>query len=872
MRMRLRALIGMALAVFSAVASAQTVRDKADRWVLDTAARGDTEFLVMLRDQADLRGARSLKTRAERGAFVADALSSTAARAQAPVLALLERRGAPHRAYWIANAIWVRGGLALVEELAERDDVVHLYANPRVRLSAPAGPRSARPEATATIEWNVAKVHAPDLWALGYDGTGIVVSGADTGYEWDHPALKTHYRGWDGSAADHNYSWHDAIHDSTDNPCGNDSPFPCDDFGHGTHTMGTMAGGDGGTNQIGVAPGAKWIGCRNMDVGAGTPARYTECFQWFIAPTDLSDQNPDPTKAPAVINDSWTCPVSEGCTDPTILQAVVESVRAAGIEVVASAGNDGPSCSTVDQPPAIYAAAFSVGATDESDVIAGFSSRGPVTVDGSNRMRPDISAPGVDVRSSVPVDGYEDLDGTSMAGPHVVGVSALLMSAIPGLVSNPDGVEALLTATAVPRTTVPLQTCGGVPGSQVPNNTYGWGRVDALRAITADIALSQTDSPDPTLVGVPVTYTITVESLGPGTQPDVIVAEALTVSATVDSATPSQGSCTVLAHGASCHLGAMASGDTATITIVGTPTAVGTLTSTAAATPVGPDPNSGNNAAPVQTSVAACPFAAPVIEVAGSVPPSTGSLSASSSSGPGHADTWTLTGGSLDSGQGTNAISFTSGDPGTTMRFQLADALADCQVAAADALVSVDFLDVPPSNPFHDFVNTVARDGVTSGCGGGDFCPGAPVTRAQMAVFLLTSEHGSGYAPPPCAGAFADVSCPGAFAADWIEQLFHEGVTGGCGGGNYCPDSAVTRAQMAVFLLKTHLGTAYTPPGATGIFGDVPVGSFAADWIEDLYHRNVTGGCSATPLLYCPGNPNTRGQMAAFLTKTFALP
>jgi hypothetical protein len=865
--MRLRALIGFALAVLPAIARPQALGDKVDRWVLDTAARGNTEFLVMLREQADLRGARSIKTKTEKGAFVADALSSTAARAQAPILALLEHRGAPHRAFWVADAIWVRGSLALVEELAARDDVAHVYANPVVRLSQP--PASNKPAQPETIEWNVSQVHAPDMWALGYNGTGVVVSGADTGYQWDHPALKPHYRGWNGSSANHNYNWHDAIHDSSGNPCGNDSPFPCDDFGHGTHTMGTMAGSDGGANQIGVAPGAKWIGCRNMDDGAGTPTRYTECFQWFIAPTDLSGNNPDPSKAPDVINNSWTCPGTEGCTDPTILQAVVESVKAAGIEVVASAGNDGSACSTVDQPPAIYAAAFSVGATDDTDTIAGFSSRGPVTVDGSNRLKPDISAPGVGIRSSVPTNSYGILDGTSMAGPHVVGVSAIAMSALPGLVGDPDGIEALLTTTALARTT--SENCGGIPGNQIPNNTYGWGRVDALLAITSDVGVSQTDSPDPTLVGVPVSYTITVTNAGPGTQPDVVVSEGLTLSATVNSATPSQGSCTLLAHGASCDLGAMAAGDVATVTIVGTPTVVGTLTSNAIASPKGPDPNPGNDSAQVQTSVTACPFPAPVITVAASVPPATGSLSASSSSGPGHADAWTVTGGSLDSGQGTNAISFTSGDPGTTMRFQLVDSLGGCDVPATDALVSVDFLDVPPADPFHDFVNTVARNGITAGCGGGNYCPGAAVTRAQMAVFLLKSEHGSSYVPPACTGVFADVACPGGFAVDWIEQLHSEGVTGGCGGGDYCPDSAVTRAQMAVFLLKTHLGSSYTPPGATGIFGDVPVGSFAADWIEDLYHRSITGGCSASPLLYCPDHPNTRGQMATFLTKTFAL-
>jgi uncharacterized repeat protein (TIGR03803 family) len=181
-----------------------------------------------------------------------------------------------------------------------------------------------------------------------------------------------------------------------------------------------------------------------------------------------------------------------------------------------------------------------------------------------------------------------------------------------------------------------------------------------------------------------------------------------------------------------------------------------------------------------------------------------------------------------------------------------------------------DFLDVPSAHVFHDYVEDVVRAGITAGCGNGNYCVNAPVTRAQMAVFLLKAEHGPAYVPPNCVGVFADVACPGPFT-DWIEQLAAEGVTTGCGGADYCPASPVTRAQMAVFLLKTLLGTAYVPAPAAGIFGDVPVGSFAADWIEDLYGRGITGGCSASPLLYCPNNPNNRGQMAVFLVKTFGL-
>ncbi len=158
---------------------------------------------------------------------------------------------------------------------------------------------------------------APDLWNLGFTGTGIVVGNQDTGMRWTHDALKPHYRGWDGANADHNYNWHDSIHADINgngtNPCGFNAMAPCDDHGHGTHTTGTAVGDDGAGNQIGVAPGAKWIGCHNMDEGVGRPETYTECFQWFIAPTDLAGQNADPTKRPHVMNNSWGCPTSELC-------------------------------------------------------------------------------------------------------------------------------------------------------------------------------------------------------------------------------------------------------------------------------------------------------------------------------------------------------------------------------------------------------------------------------------------------------------------------------------------------------------------------------------------------------------------------------
>jgi uncharacterized repeat protein (TIGR03803 family) len=186
-----------------------------------------------------------------------------------------------------------------------------------------------------------------------------------------------------------------------------------------------------------------------------------------------------------------------------------------------------------------------------------------------------------------------------------------------------------------------------------------------------------------------------------------------------------------------------------------------------------------------------------------------------------------------------------------------------------------DFLDVPQSDIFHADVETVFRNGITAGCGGGNYCRNNPVTRAQMAVFLLKAEHGSAYAPPACTGVFNDVECTPtrAFAVDWIEQLYDEAITGGCGGGNYCPGNSVTRAQMAVLLLKAEHGPNYAPPACSGLFPDVactPTRAFAVDWIEQLSTEAITGGCGGGN--YCPDNPVSRGQMAAFLTKTFGLP
>ena len=510
-----------------------------------TAAGEETEFLVILADQANLDEAAALPSREARLRYVYHTLRETAVRSQPALRAELHAEGVDYQTFYIVNMLAVQGDRKLVARLAARADVARIAANPRIRQPLPEPqPTDVRPMAPEAIEWGVSAINADDVWALGYSGTNIVVAGQDTGYDWDHPALINQYRGYNGLTATHDYNWHDAIH-SGGGICGADSPVPCDDYfsSHGTHTMGTIVGGDGGNNQIGVAPEARWIGCRNMDQGVGTPARYAECFEFFLAPYPIGGgaiTDGVPSLAPHVINNSWGCPVEEGCDADAIqmLQTVVENVRAAGIVVVAAAGNDGnygqDDCESVREPAGMYDAAFSVGAVNSSDNVAGFSSRGPVTVDDSGRRKPDVSAPGVTVRSSVRDAGYNYLSGTSMAAPHVAGTVALLWSAAPHLIGDVDTTEWIIAQTARPRTTT--QECGDDSPGDVPNNVYGWGIVDALAAVQGGQPSLEIAKQAAFLRGVParlLAYTISVTNASAFTLTEVALTDTMPTSTTL---------------------------------------------------------------------------------------------------------------------------------------------------------------------------------------------------------------------------------------------------------------------------------------------------------------------------------------------------
>ncbi|MBN1355380.1 S8 family serine peptidase [bacterium] len=440
----------------------------------------DLEFFAIYTEQADVSGASLLGTKTEKGRYVFERLTETAQRTQADLLNLLSDRGVSNTPFWIQNMILIQGDLAVLELVAARDDIAEIRLNRKYPVLDPLEWRDAYadPEKRA-VEWNISQIRADDVWAdFGVTGQGIVVMDNDTGVDWDHPALISKYRGWNGSTADHNYNWYDAT--------GTYPTVPNDGHGHGTHTTGTMVGDDGGSNQIGVAPGAKWIAFKNMsNSGSGEDSWFHLSFQWALAPTNLSGSNPDPSRAPHVINNSWGY---WGGNDPQF-EPDIDNLIAAGVFVEVSAGNEGSSCSSL-RSPGDYDNVFTTGATQQGGSIWSSSSRGPSDLYPSIR-KPDIVAPGVNIRSSVPGGGYEGgWNGTSMAGPHTCGMVALLWSANSGLIGDIANTRYVIEQTADSTATTECTSGGGVP-----NNVYGWGELDCYAAVQANVG---TPTPSPT--------------------------------------------------------------------------------------------------------------------------------------------------------------------------------------------------------------------------------------------------------------------------------------------------------------------------------------------------------------------------------------
>lgn len=429
--------------------------------------REKSDFWVRLAENADTSAAARVADRAERGRRVMDTLRSTAEKSQAPVRSILGDHGLRSEAFWATNAIYVRDATVdVARELAALPGVEEIRAPKVYPLTLPVSttPSDATPDG---LEWGLSNINADDVWAkYGNHGEDIVVASIDSGVQYDHPALVNSYRGNNGDGTfTHDYNWIE-----TTDVC--DTAEPCDDHGHGTHTMGTITGDDGAGNQIGVAPGARWITANACAGGSCMDADLIAASQWMLAPTDLAGQNPDPAKRPHIVNNSWGTDPS----DAPFMEDIQQAWADAGIMGIWANGNAGPSCKTSGAPGS-RTLNYSVGAYDVNNSIGSFSSRGPGQ---EGETKPNISAPGVGVRSAVPGNGYALMSGTSMAAPHAAGAVALLWSAIPGYARDIAGTRSLLDVSAID--TADPQ-CGGVPGD---NNVYGEGRLDAL-ALT-DIA------------------------------------------------------------------------------------------------------------------------------------------------------------------------------------------------------------------------------------------------------------------------------------------------------------------------------------------------------------------------------------------------
>jgi subtilisin family serine protease len=464
---------GLAVAAAPTAVSAPALR-KVDVRVQRAVQGGRTgTYWVILRQRADLSGANAIKGWNARGWYVYKRLTQTAAASQRGLRALLSRQGARFQAFWIINAIRVTSKTETLSAVAARSEVARVVPDWKGHVEAPA--RTEGESGVATVEWNIDRINAPQVWSMYNDrGQNATVANIDTGVQFDHPALKKQYRGIStfGTTVRHDYNWWDPSH-----ICDPQGRSPCDNQGHGTHVMGTIVGDDGGNNQIGVAPRAHWIAAKGCEDNSCSLSALMSSGQWMLAPTKTDGSVPRPDLRPQAVNNSWGGPGSD-----EFYRSIVQSWVAAGIFPVFSVGASGPSCGTVGAP-ASYPESYGVSAFDMSNNIASFASRGPSPIGGI--IKPNVTAPGVSIRSSVPNNNYSIFSGTSFATPHVAGTVALIWTGAPAFRGDIAGTRAIIDQTAIDASNL---TCGGTPGN---NNVYGEGRLDAFAAVTKAKGLSR---------------------------------------------------------------------------------------------------------------------------------------------------------------------------------------------------------------------------------------------------------------------------------------------------------------------------------------------------------------------------------------------
>ena len=422
---------------------------------------GPANFFVRMSVQADVSAAYAMDW-AARGQYVVDALQEVARVTQAPVIEYATRHGLEYTSFLSGNEIYIRGGnLAAAQGLAAIPGVADLRLE-RIYTIDPIVAGDAAPEYTK--DWGLTDINADDVWALGYEGSGIKVANIDTGVQYNHPALDQAFA-CPGAPNDAK-CWKDPA-----NICG--SGGACDNNGHGTHTMGTMVGDNDPslTYWVGMAPDATWIACKGCESNSCSENSLNTCADWILAPGGNAANRPN------VVNNSWG-----GGGGNTWYLTKVNNWRAAGIFPAFSAGNSGSSCSTLGSP-GDYQQSFASAAHASGRTIASYSSRGPSSAFGHEPYtKPNISAPGSNVCSSVPTNGWScSYSGTSMASPHSAGAVALIWQACPSYLGQIDATFELLQDNA----DTPLAGNCNAPPDGEGNYTYGYGYLNVLAAVNA---------------------------------------------------------------------------------------------------------------------------------------------------------------------------------------------------------------------------------------------------------------------------------------------------------------------------------------------------------------------------------------------------
>ncbi len=488
MRNVMKAMLGMLL-LTGAGYSARMGKLLSQRW--EHLASNDTvSVIVVMKESPDYNYLMNLKDKSG----VADYLRDVANRSQADLRNfLLSSKGVvKFESFWVFNGMIVTATRNVVEEILSREDVLEVDLAANGYIIRESSEKTCSGSDGKYVMWNIRKIKADSVWMQGYTGAGVLIGSIDTGVDTSHPALQGKFSGY----------WYDGI---------SHNPDPYDDEGHGTHTMGTMVGGDGFGNfgyDIGVAYGARFAAAKACGPSGCPASALFNSFQWYVSLVSDSGVNI------VAVNNSWG---ASNATSTAYWQSVL-SMRSAGIIPVFAIGNDGPSSGTAGTP-GNFPTVIGVGATNRSDNIASFSSRGPAPhqypwsdttywpYPDWNYLKPDISAPGVSITSSVPGGSYSSSDGTSMSTPHVTGVIALMFSKNPDL--DFDQVYSILTSTA-------FQPAAG---GSYPNNNYGWGRVDALAAVNA---VPEPTEPNLVLIDYSITPASGGERLMPGDTANVV--------------------------------------------------------------------------------------------------------------------------------------------------------------------------------------------------------------------------------------------------------------------------------------------------------------------------------------------------------------